>query len=108
MFVDERRATVAVLRLIGLAKRRILLHVLAEGLLIALAGAAFGVALAVLLQGGFNRFFQAYYDTPLVFVEVTPRIAWRSVLLAVPLGVLASLASSWGLLRQGVLSLARR
>ena len=108
MLVDERRDTVAVLRLIGLRRRRILVQVLAEGLFIALAGAAFGVALAVLLEGGFNRFFQWRYDTALVFVRVTPAIAARAVAVAVPLGVLASLGSSWGLLRRGALAIARR
>src|SRR6185436_12840666 len=42
MLVDERRDTVAILRLIGLRRRRIFIQVLAEGLVIALAGALFG------------------------------------------------------------------
>lgn len=108
MLVDERREMVAILRLIGLRRRRIVVQVVLEGLVIALAGAVFGVLLAAVLQAGFNRFFQWYYDTALVFVRVTPPIALRSVLLAVPLGVVASLASSLGLLRRGALSLARR
>jgi len=56
----------------------------------------------------FNRFFQFRYDTALVFVRVTPAIAARAVSVAVPLGILASLSASWGLLRGGALSLARR
>jgi putative ABC transport system permease protein len=108
MLVDERRQTVAILRMIGLRRRRILLQVLAEGLLVALAGAGFGVLLAAVLQGGFNHFFQWRYDTSLVFVRVTPQIAARSVLLAVPLGVAASAMSSWSLLRRDALNLARR
>jgi hypothetical protein len=43
-----------------------------------------------------------------VFVRITPGIALQCALLAVPLGVLASLVSSWTLLRSGVLSLAKR
>jgi putative ABC transport system permease protein len=108
MLVDERRDTVAILRLIGLRRRRIFIQVLAEGLVIALAGALFGVALAVLLEGGFNRFFQWRYDTALVFVRVTPAIAARAVSVAVPLGILASVAASWSLLRRGAMALARR
>lgn len=108
MLVDERRETVAILRLIGLRRRRIFVQVLAEGLVIALAGALFGVVLAVALEGGFNRFFQWRYDTALVFVRVTPAIAARAVAVAVPLGILASLAASWGFLRRGALALARR
>ena len=108
MLVDERRGTVGILRLIGLRKSRILLQVFAEGLLIAAAGAAFGILFAAALQGAVNAFFQWRYDTALVFVRITPQIALRCVLLAVPLGVLASVISSWTLLRSNVLDLARR
>ena len=108
MLVDERRDTMAILRLIGLSRRRILAQVLVEGMLIAVVGAVFGVALAAVLETGFNRFFQWRYDTALVFVHVTPAIAGRSVLLAVPLGVLASLLSSARLLRREAVALTRR
>jgi ABC-type lipoprotein release transport system permease subunit len=99
---------VAVLRLIGLRRRRILQLVVVEGLVIAVAGAAFGVALAALLEGVFNRFFEWRFDTSLVFVHVTPRIVWRSTLLAVPLGVLAIVLSSWSLVRGDAGALTRR
>ncbi len=108
MLVDERRETVGILRLIGFRRRRILLHVLAEGVAIAAAGALFGVVLSAAFQGGINRFFQWRYDTALVFVRITPGIALRSIVLAVPLGVLATVASSWTLLRREVFSLTRR
>jgi putative ABC transport system permease protein len=108
MVVDERRETVGMLRLIGLQRRRILLQVFAEGLLIALSGALAGVLLAAACQLAFNRFFQWRYDTALVFVRVTPQIAARCLAVAVPLGMLASIVSSWGLLRRDVFSLARR
>jgi putative ABC transport system permease protein len=108
MLVDERRSTVGILRLIGFRRRRILWHVLVEGVVIALAGAAFGILLAGILQGGVNRFFQWRYDTALVFVRVTPAIALRSVAISVPLGVLATLVSSWSILRRDVFALARR
>jgi putative ABC transport system permease protein len=108
MLVEERRGTVGILRLIGLRKSRILLQVFAEGLLIALAGAVFGIVFAAVMQGAVNAFFQWKYDTSLIFVRITPTIALRCVLLAVPLGVLASVVSSWTLLRSNVLELARR
>ena len=108
MLVEERRETVGILRLIGLRKSRLLLQVFAEGLLIAGAGAVFGIVLATALQGVINHFFQWRYDTALIFVRITPRIALRCALFAVPLGILASLVSSWTLLRSNVLTLARR
>ena len=73
MRAEERRETIGILRLIGISQRSILLEVLVEGLLIATAGAVFGVLLAVATQGAVNRFFQWRYDTALVFVRVTPR-----------------------------------
>jgi putative ABC transport system permease protein len=108
MLVDERRATVGILRLIGFGRRRILMHVLAEGLVIAVAGAGFGIVLSAGLEDLINRFFQWRYDTALVFVHITPAIALESVLVSVPLGMLATLASSSTLLRGDVLSLTRR
>jgi putative ABC transport system permease protein len=103
MLVDERRETIGILRLIGFRRRRILLHVLAEGVVVALAGAVFGILLCVAFQGGINRFFQWRYDTALVFVRITPLIALKSVALSVPLGVLAVVASSWTLLGRDIL-----
>jgi ABC-type lipoprotein release transport system permease subunit len=108
MLVDERREMVGTLRLIGLTRRRLLLQVLAEGTLIAVAGTVFGLLFALAAQRGFNRFFQWRYDTALVFLRITPAVALQSVLLAMPLGVVASLAASWTLLRRHVLALIRR
>jgi len=108
MLVDERRETVGVLRLIGLSASRLLLQVFAEGVIVACAGAAFGILLAIASQGLINVYFQWRYDTALVFVRITPGVVWRSIAIAVPLGVIGSVAASWVLLRRGVLSLARR
>jgi putative ABC transport system permease protein len=108
MLVEERRSTVGVLRMIGFRRRRILQHVLAEGVVITIAGALFGIGLSVLLQRGINEFFQWRYDTALVFVRITPDVALRSIAVAVPLGVAAIVAASWSLLRSEVFSLTRR
>ena len=108
MRAEERRETVGILRLIGFSKRRILLEVLVEGLLIAFAGAVFGVLFAVATEGVVNRFFQWRYNSSLVFVRVTIGIASRSLLVAVPLGVLAGLVASWTLLRRDIVALLRR
>jgi putative ABC transport system permease protein len=108
MLVDERRGTVGILRLIGFTRRRILFQVFAEGTLIAVAGAVFGVAFALASQSVFNRFFQWRYDTALVFLRITPHVVAQSLALAVPLGVAASLVASWTLLRRQLLALIRR
>lgn len=108
MRVEERSETLGILRILGFSKKRILLEVLIEGLLIGVAGAAFGVLFAAATQGAVNRFFQWRYDTALVFVRVTPEIAWRCIGLAVPLGMLAGLVASWTLLRREIVALVRR
>ena len=108
MLVDERRETVGVLRLMGLPVRRILVQLLIEGLIVAGAGAAFGLTLAVLSEGLINAFFQWRYDTALVFVRITRDVALTSSAIAVPLGAAATVVASWALLRRNALRLARR
>ena len=108
MRAEERRETIGIIRLIGISQRTILTEVLVEGLLIAVAGAVFGILLAVATQGAVNQFFQWRYDTALVFVRVTRSIALQSIAVSVPLGILAGLAGSWALLRRDVLALVGR
>jgi ABC-type lipoprotein release transport system permease subunit len=108
MLVDERRVTVGTLRLLGFTRRRILAQVIAEGALIAVLGAAAGILFAVVMQGAFNRFFQWRYDTTLIFLRITPAVAGQSLLMAIPLGIAASVVASWTLLRQPILGLVRR
>ena len=105
---EERKETVGVLRLIGISRKTILAEVVVEGLVVAVAGAVFGVLFAALAQSGVNRFFQARYDTTLVFMRVTPAIAVRSILVALPVGVAAGAFASWMLLRRGLTALVRR
>jgi putative ABC transport system permease protein len=105
---EERKETVGVLRLIGISRTTILTEVVVEGLVVAVAGAIFGVAFAALAQRGVNQFFQARYDTTLVFMRITPAIALRSILVALPVGVVAGTVASWLLLRRGTTALVRR
>ena len=108
MLVEERRAAVGVLRLIGLPVRRIIVQLFIEGALIAAVGSLFGLGLSLVSQGLINRFFQWRYDTALTFVRVTPEVAAICVAIAVPLGVSATVVASWALLRRNGLRLARR
>jgi ABC-type lipoprotein release transport system permease subunit len=108
MLVDERREAAGILRLIGLPAQRILVQVLVEGLLVAGVGALFGLVLALGAEGLINAFFQWRYDTALIFVRITPRVAATCLAIAVPLGAAATVAASWALLRRGGLRLARR
>jgi hypothetical protein len=77
-------------------------------LLIAAVGAAFGLILALVSEGLINAYFQWRYDTALVFVRVTQKVAALTTAIAVPLGAAATVAASWALLRRNALWLARR
>jgi putative ABC transport system permease protein len=105
---EERRDTVAILRLIGISRRSLLTAVVFEGLVIAVIGAVFGVIVAVAAEGVVNYILQARYDTALVFVRVTLPIAAQSIAIALPLGLLAAVGASWPLMRGEILSLFRR
>jgi putative ABC transport system permease protein len=105
---EERKETVGVLRLIGISRKTIMIEVIVEGLLVAIAGAVVGVLMAAGAQHAVNLFFQARYDTTLVFMRVSPKIAMRSVVVAVPVGVVAGAVASWTLLRRRTSALVRR
>ena len=105
---EERRDMVGMLRLIGISRRSIVLEILVEGIVVAIAGAIVGVLLAAVAQYGINRFFQARYDTPLVFVRVTASIVVRCLIIALPIGIVTGAAAAWTLLRQVPASLIRR
>jgi putative ABC transport system permease protein len=105
---EERKETVGVLRLIGISSRTIMTEVVVEGLLVAIAGAVVGVLIAMVAQYGVNLFFQARYDTTLVFMRVSMNIALRSIAVAVPVGIVAGAVASWTLLRRGTSALVRR
>jgi putative ABC transport system permease protein len=105
---EERKETVGVLRLIGISRKTIMAEVVVEGLLVAVAGAAVGVLIAGIAQHSVNRFFQARYDTALIFMRVSPEIAMRSIAVAIPVGVVAGAVASWTLLRRRASSLVRR
>jgi hypothetical protein len=84
------------------------LEIIVEGMVVAFVGAVFGVLLAASAQYGVNRFFQARYDTALVFVSVTPSIALRCLALALPVGIVTGAAASWTLLGRSPAALLRR
>ena len=105
---EERRETIGIFRLIGMTRKRVLLHVFMEGFLVAVLGTLFGIVLSVAVQDVFNQFFQWRYDTVLVFVRITSSVVIRTVALAVPLGILSSIVASWLVLRHETLKLVRR
>ena len=108
MLVDERREIVGILRLIGLESRRVLRQIFFEGLLIACSGAVFGLVLALASQAVINRYFQWHYNTALIFVRVTPLVWFECLVIAVPLGVGATVFASRALLKRHGTAFTRR
>jgi putative ABC transport system permease protein len=105
---EERREMIGLLRLVGISRQSLLMAVLLEGFFIAVIGAMLGIVIALAGEQIVNRIFQHRYDTALVFVRVTPAVAFRSVAVAVPLGIAAGFVASWSVLRRGILSLIHR
>ncbi len=105
---EERKEAVGILRLIGISQSTILIEVVIEGLIVSVVGAAVGVMIAAAAQHAVNRVFQARYDTALVFMRISPRVAMQSIAVALPVGIIAGVIASWTLLRRRASSLVRR
>ena len=104
---EEKRELLGILRLLGVRRRRVLLEVLIEGVFIASLGAIGGLILAVLTQDLVNIYFQHKYNTPLIFMNISPKVIIQCLAIALPLGVLTSLFASWHAIRRKVLELMR-
>jgi putative ABC transport system permease protein len=87
--VDERRADIRTMRLVGISRSTIVRTVVLEAVAIATVGSAFGILLGVLLGWAVNAYYASYYDTTLRFAIVTPGLAALALLLGVTLGVAA-------------------
>jgi putative ABC transport system permease protein len=92
--VDERRADVRTMRLIGIGRRTVVGAIVIEAVTVAsvasLVGAALGAGITVLVNG----YYAAYYDTTLRFAIVTPRILVLSVALSIALGTAAGILAA--------------
>jgi len=87
----------AVMRFIGVRRRVVFLALLLEAALIALAGSAVGVGLALLGGALTNAYYRRLFDTALIFSLVTPRIVLFSVALSLGLGLGAGALAAWRL-----------
>jgi len=97
--VEERRIDAAVMRFVGVRRRTIFAALLLEAALVAAAGSALGVGLALAASGLTNAHYRRFFDTPLVFSIVTPRIVAFGVALSLGLGLAAGALAAWRLVR---------
>ncbi|MDX1579330.1 MAG: FtsX-like permease family protein [Gemmatimonadota bacterium] len=102
--VGERRSPVAALRLVGVSRTTLVLWVVAEAALISLAGGALGVGLGALASRMINLYYQAAYDTTLVFSLLNGVTVARALILAVALGLIAGFVAVVDLLRRDALA----
>lgn len=87
--VEERRAPVAALRLVGVSRRTLLGWVAVETAAVAVIGGALGVAIGRGAVWVVNRVYQRIYDTELVFALVTQEV----VVLTLAVGALLGLGA---------------
>lgn len=85
--VDERRAEVRTMGLIGISRRTIFLAVVLEAVAISLVAAAIGAGLGMAMAAAVNAYYSSFYETTLRFAAVTPAIVWTAVGIGVALGV---------------------
>ncbi len=97
--VEERRMDAAVMRFVGVRRRTIFGALVLEAALVAAAGSAAGVVLAVLAGAVTNAYYRRFFDTALTFSIITPQILAFSVALSLVLGLLAGAAAAARLVR---------
>jgi predicted lysophospholipase L1 biosynthesis ABC-type transport system permease subunit len=87
--VQERRAQVAALRLVGISNRTLLSWLMLEAALVSAIGGLFGIGIGRLASSTINAWYQRVYATTLEFSIVTRETVAIGLLLAVVLGLVA-------------------
>jgi putative ABC transport system permease protein len=97
--VDERRAQVRTMGLIGISRRTVFITVVVEAVAISVVSAILGGALGLLATAGVNAYYGAYYQKTLQFAAVTPRILWTAAGVGVALGIGAGMLAALRIVR---------
>ncbi len=95
--VNERIGEIAVLRAIGVARWRIVLQVMAEGVALSLVGATAGLGLGLITAKWLNGILASFPGLPAAFdfFLFEPAAAYRSLGMLVICGVLAGVWPAW-------------
>lgn len=99
--VRERFGEIATLRAIGVARRRLLLGIVAEGFVLALLGCLIGLPLGLWVAGQLDRILLGFPGIPAnvtFFLWDAARVL-TALGLVIVVGALAGLAPGWGALR---------
>ena len=96
--VQERRGAIAAARLAGVPRRFLLRWTMAEAALLSTLGGAAGVGVGLVSSRVVNSYYQRYYDTTLVFSQVTGEVVLQALVLALVLGMAAGVFAGMRLL----------
>ena len=104
--VNERAGEIAVMRAIGISRLHIVQQIVIEGLVISVAGAAFGLALGLATARYLNAILSTFPGLPAAidFFLFQPASVWRALGLLVAAGIIAGVFPAW---RAGSLPIAR-
>jgi putative ABC transport system permease protein len=92
--LEERRYDLAVMRMLGASRARLMGLLLVEGLVMSAAGAAIGLALGHLLTEALGAALRAQQQVPVTGWTWAPEELWLAG-LALTVGVLAALLPAW-------------
>ncbi len=93
--VSERAREVAILRTLGYASAAVILSVVAESVLYALAGGVLGALAAYFIFNGFEASTLNNFSVVVFRFAVTPTLALEGIAFALALGFFAGLAPAW-------------
>jgi putative ABC transport system permease protein len=95
--VNERLGEIVVMRAIGVARSRIVLQIVIEGIAIMVVGAIGGLALGLVTAKYLNSILASFPGLPAAidFFLFEPRAAWTALGLLTSAGILAGVYPSW-------------
>jgi putative ABC transport system permease protein len=95
--VNERLGEIIVMRAIGVAKNRIVLQIVLEGIAIMIVGAVAGLGLGLVTARYLNSILASFPGLPAAidFFLFEPRDAWTALGLLAGAGILAGIYPSW-------------
>lgn len=103
MRVEDQRKNLAILTVTGISRKTILKALVLESLFFAFFASLLGAVLGIISAKLVNLYYQYYYQTSLIFAEVTPSVLTRAMLLSFLLGIVAGTFSWFRLRRLSVL-----
>jgi ABC-type antimicrobial peptide transport system permease subunit len=98
MRVEDQRKNLAILTVTGISKQTILKALMLEAVFFAFFASILGAGLGAISAKLVNLYYQHYYQTTLVFAEVTGGILVRAICISFLLGIIAG-TFSWFRLR---------